>query len=263
MSSSEHLNLAVSTLAGIFGFFVASKYSEKKHEDTVQHGGGTPIDLISGHSVVYVGKYNGVKYILFGDIHSDPVKNTCNVESGCSGYFDNPLTLSKDYSEWTFTADRVPTIVPDSKCYEVSYLLTKIFEIAYVNKKNIDFILLHYCIIIMSTTVLALFGGVILVLLIIVIAMASKPKPSCPPPNSKEYIKVPAGKKVTVLEGQNGQQYVALDFKGGVGDTTSVNWTDPVWMPYGFTASSKCNTTAGPQSVLPNKGVCILGVGDC
>lgn len=138
MSSSEQFNLAISALAGIFGFLVASKMSEKK-EDTVQHGGGTPIELISGPSVVYVGKYNGVKYILFGDIHTDPVKNTCNVEPGCSGYFDNPLTLSKDYSEWTFTADRVPTIVPDSKCYEVSYLLTKIFEIAYANKKNIDF----------------------------------------------------------------------------------------------------------------------------
>jgi hypothetical protein len=134
--------------------------------------------------------------------------------------------------------------------------------------------LFRYYIIIMSTTVLlAAMGGVILVLLIIVSAMASKSKPSCPEcqsskcpdcplPDPKEYIRVPAGKKVFVF-GQNGQQYVALDFNGGVGDTTNVNWTEPIWMPYGFKASGKCNTVAPSGSVKPVQGPCVLGMGDC
>jgi hypothetical protein len=136
--------LAVSAIAGILGFLVASRLS-KKNEVTQHHAGGdggTPIELISGPSVLYVGEYNGVRYILFGDIHTDPTKNVCNVESGCSGYFDNPKNLVKskgNYSDWEFTADKKPTIIPHSKCYEVSYLLTKIFEIAYSNQKNIDF----------------------------------------------------------------------------------------------------------------------------
>ena len=67
--------------------------------------------------------------------------------------------------------------------------------------------------------------------------------PDCPAPDPKKYIKIPEGKKLQVLNSTPGAPHPLLNFDSVPVNESNITYTDPVWLPSGFSIEAKCNNT--------------------